>query len=438
MSFWRSVSVLVGGTALGHGITAATLPILTRLYGPEDFGIYASFSAVVATFAVAACLRYEISINIASTREESSSLVRLSLAMATLVGIAALFLLALAATFPQHPRFSSLGHLVYAAPLAMVLAGIMATLQNWLIREGDFAAIARTRVLQSASTATVQITLGWAQHLGVGLIVGYVGGFAAAALGLGARIARGGLPRSDNGGISFYWHLAKKYSNFPRYSTPEALLNSAALQVPILLIASLTGPSEAGYILLAMSVLQAPMSLVGSAIGQVFFSRASPAVQTGELPNLLIDTTEKLGRLGLGPIVAVSIAAPLFVPLFFGDSWHRTGALMVWMGPWFAAQFLTSPVSVVLQVLHKQKAALVLQGLGFVFRVAVIFGAHLLSATTGEAFALANFVFYCAYFLVIARIAGVRWGEVARIIGGALPYLAGWGTIAVIAVVIAR
>jgi hypothetical protein len=71
--------------------------------------------------------------------------------------------------------------------------------------------------------------------------------------------------------------LWSTYRRFPVYSTWEALANSAAIHVPVILVAAVAAPDEAGYLMLAMYVLQAPMSLIGAAVGQVYLSKA-PAV----------------------------------------------------------------------------------------------------------------------------------------------------------------
>lgn len=46
-NFIRSVGVLVGGTALAHGITALALPELSRLYSPADFSALFVFTSLL-------------------------------------------------------------------------------------------------------------------------------------------------------------------------------------------------------------------------------------------------------------------------------------------------------------------------------------------------------------------------------------------------------
>lgn len=57
--FARSVTVLAGGAVLGQAITVLVSPILTRLYSPEDFGVFGVYASILGIVTVIASLRYE-------------------------------------------------------------------------------------------------------------------------------------------------------------------------------------------------------------------------------------------------------------------------------------------------------------------------------------------------------------------------------------------
>ena len=58
-AFARGVGVLVGGTAGAQALMVLAAPLLTRLYSPEDFGLLAVYSGLLAICTVIAGLRYE-------------------------------------------------------------------------------------------------------------------------------------------------------------------------------------------------------------------------------------------------------------------------------------------------------------------------------------------------------------------------------------------
>ena len=56
------MGVLVGGTAFAQAIAVLALPLLTRLYTPDDFSVLAVYAALLGIISVVACLRLEIAI----------------------------------------------------------------------------------------------------------------------------------------------------------------------------------------------------------------------------------------------------------------------------------------------------------------------------------------------------------------------------------------
>ena len=59
---FQNFFLLSGGTALGQIIVVVFMPILTRLYTPNEFGLLASYVAILSLLSTASCLRYEIAI----------------------------------------------------------------------------------------------------------------------------------------------------------------------------------------------------------------------------------------------------------------------------------------------------------------------------------------------------------------------------------------
>jgi len=60
--FAKDVLKLASGTVLAQIISILSAPLLTRLFGPEAFGLAALFGSVSGIIGVVACLRYELSI----------------------------------------------------------------------------------------------------------------------------------------------------------------------------------------------------------------------------------------------------------------------------------------------------------------------------------------------------------------------------------------
>ena len=69
--FNRNVIVLMTGTTIAQAIPITMSPILTRIYSPDDFGVYALFVAVSAIFGSIANARYELAIMLPEKDEDA-------------------------------------------------------------------------------------------------------------------------------------------------------------------------------------------------------------------------------------------------------------------------------------------------------------------------------------------------------------------------------
>lgn len=78
------------------------------------------------------------------------------------------------------------------------------------------------------------------------------------------------------------------------------------------------------------------------------------------------------------------------------------GSMVLWMLPWFFMQVISSPVSMSLHVVGKQKTALVLQIFGLLLRAGgVIIITYFFRSYIFEYYAVSGFVFYSLYLLVV-------------------------------------
>lgn len=427
-TFARSVGILVGGTAIGHAITAATMPILTRLYSPADFGVLATFSSAFAIIVVAVCLRYEIAIPIARTDEEAANLLAVAASAATFVsGVVALAVLPMRSTIAGWLGQPALAAYLWMLPVCTCLAGLYAALQFWFVRRRQFGTLARTRVAQSTAASGSQIALAFTAAPPFGLLAGPVVSNAAGCVGTLARLSRNDRGTLRSISLDGMRHAAHAGSKFPLYSTGESLANSAAIHLPVMLIAALGSSAEAGQLMLAMFVVQAPIALIGNAISQVYLSRAPEALRSGELRTLTASVINTLARTGVGPLLFLGIIAPFVFESVFGPSWSRAGLLVSWLVPWFVVQFITTPVSMVLHVASRQRDALLLQLGGLLFRVGAVAAAyHLPGNRLTEAYAVSGLGFYVVYLTVIAWASGCSGEDLMQSLRDALPVSAAW------------
>ena len=408
--FARSVAVLTGGTASAQALPILVTPLLTRLYRPDDFGTLGVFSAILGVMAVVVGGQYETAIPIPKEDETAANLLGVALlCVALTTGVSAIAVAFFGDEIAGLVRQRALGGLLWLLPIGLGGVGAYVTLQFWAVRNRAFPRIARTRVTQASGGVVIQLLLGWGGAAALGLITGQIFTGCAGFLGLGRgalKEDRRSLRTITLGGMR---KAAAEFRRFPMYTAPEAFANSAAIQVPFLLVAQHAPGAEVGFLMLGMRLMQAPLSLIGSSVSQVYYAHAVTEHREGRLPGFTADVIGKLAGVGVGPMVFVGILAPWVCEPVFGAGWQRAGVLIAWMTPWFVFQFLSSPISQVLYVTSHQLAAMILQTSGLILRVAVVLVAA--SAVGGnraaEGYAVSGFVFYLVYLVVICRVAGV-------------------------------
>ena len=85
--FSRNVLTLMTGTTIAQAIPIAISPILTRIYTPEEFGIFALYMAFISIGAAIVTGKYEMAILLPKRNEYAKYLVVISIFLTTCFSI---------------------------------------------------------------------------------------------------------------------------------------------------------------------------------------------------------------------------------------------------------------------------------------------------------------------------------------------------------------
>ena len=403
--FARNVGMLTGGTAFAQGIAILATPILTRLYTPADFNPLAVYISTIGLTSVVACLRYNIAIPLPESDDEAINL----LALSCLSNLVVALLIAIPTILSPEEVAGLLGYraispYLWMVPIGVFLAATYDALQYWATRNSLMALITRTRVTRALFGPGTQLAIGVAHHSPFGLIFGHMVYCGMGVIGLARSLLRDDRDNLRSISMTKVMTTAKKYIRFPLYSVPEALLNTAGVEAPVLIITAFAAGPEAAYLMLAMRVMGLPMGLIGSSVAQVFLAEAPQQLRDGTLSEFVRRTMWVLFKRGGPFIVLIGLSAPFAFPVAFGETWARAGVIVAWTTPWFMLQFIASPVSMLLNVLNRLRTAMFLQLLGAVMRIgSVALAAFAVPAYMAEIYALSGAVFYLTYVVVLLR-----------------------------------
>ncbi|WP_159430752.1 lipopolysaccharide biosynthesis protein [Brachymonas denitrificans] len=391
---------LLTGTAGGQVIILISMPVISRLYSPADFGVYAVLNSVIAILGVAACLRYDVALALPRRGRDAVSLLCVGFLSLVLFSVIAPWFSVLVTDNAGAPiKYINEGLNFVIVVFGIFAFGGVALLQSWFIRRRRFILVSRNKVIQSFARVFIQIIAGVSgfvvNGLLLGVIVGYMVGFALYAKSIRLRLF--GLTNRRR-----VFEYASRYRKYPIYSTWEALANASAIYLPIIIMARYLPSEEVGYLNLAMMILQAPVGLIATSAAQIFLSEAPKRHAEGTLKVFFTEIVWRLAKMGVLPFLLVLVVLPFGVSEIFGDKWEPVGAMIIWMLPWFFMQLVASPVSMSFHVLGRQELALVLQVFSLLTRLAFIYLCVIyFESWVVEGYAISGFVVYLIYFLVV-------------------------------------
>ncbi len=226
---------------------------------------------------------------------------------------------------------------------------------------------------QATTLSGSQILLGFLSAGPVGLIIGQIIGQGLSSVVLGRNLIIEYKNFRSTTRIVDLQRVAVKYSRFPKILVFAHAINAAASYLPIFLITSLFSSGAAGIYYLVQRILSAPISLVGSAVGDVFRQEASELyAATGKCNTIFIRTFKKLLPFAVLMLLGVILAADYIFPIL-GNQWVEAAVFAKIMSIMFFFRLVTTPLSAMYLVAEKQTLDLIWQIVLFVLAAASFF-----------------------------------------------------------------
>lgn len=405
--FVRNVVTVASGTAASQVIVMAFTPLLTRLYGPEAYGILGVFMSIAGVLAAVSALTYPVAIVLPKTDEDALGLARLSLyvgmGMPIIVSINLFFF---GPVFLSLLNATEVLPLMYLIPVFMFTSVVSTVVGQWLIRKKAFSLTATVTVWHALVINIIKIGMGLVHPSAAVLVVTNTLGvlLTAVMMLIGLRKAHA-ISHDVIKNIELRpspWMLAKRHRDFPFLRTPQVLLNSVSHSLPIIMLAAFYGPTSAGFYSIALAVLGIPIVLIGGSVMQVFYPRINEAINRGEnTKSLIIKTTVALVLSGVLPFVIVIIAGPMLFSFVFGAEWRDAGIYAQWLSLWLFFQYINKPAVAAIPALQMQKGLLIYELVSTATKVIALYLGYAVFESDVTAIALFSLSGVAAYTWLI-------------------------------------
>lgn len=357
----RNIGKLFSANIIAQAVGLLIYPLLTRLYTPEDFGLLNLFTSIGGILVLLSTLEWYNAIVLPKEEQDAQAVVHLSFAgmgiLTLLLLLSVPFSTSIASLF-NEPKFATFYWLM---PIYVLLMGGWNVLNYWYIRKKMYDRISGYQISQSLFSAGYKAGFAFMPKTGGLIYASILSPLCSILLSLwmtGRKQLRP-LLKVDRDACR---RVAVQYANFPKYSTPRALLNQIVGQLPVLVLVPLFGTRLVGFWGMALMLSFVPISTISRSLYQVFFQKTMEMVHGGR---------------SIAPfyrwftLCTLAVVVPFFILLWWalpsltawllGAEWETTGEYIRWMLPWLACSLLCASTGYLVDIFFRQKGGLLFE-----------------------------------------------------------------------------
>ena len=333
--FMRGLAILTSASLLQNLISFGTMPIISRLFAPDDYGIAGLIMILGILPALWTTGQYHLALGVVRNRVEAVNIVALSVVMTLINAVIFFFILQF---FAHHPAFMpesfrNAAPYLWTIPLFMVVNAATGIARIWEIRNANYTSQVVNRVTESSGIAVSQIAFGFLGLGPIGLIAGRVFGFLCAAIhGFGRimkQIGREGLRQVSRVRMTV---LARRHWRFPVYQFSGDAMGEIARQLTPLLLAVYYPVEVVGLYWFATRLLERPAIVWGANVGRVFYQHAADKKKARQpIFRLYFRSTMMLVATAIIPFGIVIAFGPSIFGVLFGEQWTEAGEYARWI-----------------------------------------------------------------------------------------------------------
>lgn len=376
---------LATGVLAANLLSLATMPILTRWYPVEAFGVFAVFWALSTLIGLFSTLRLEVAIPTIHTEEDAQTIARVALLCA--VAVATTFLLVWSFTplpqllkIPFDPRFG-----LYVALCA--IGNAILQIQNQIaIKLGHMRALSLRNLIEKLIAVGGSLLLAGLPMQG--LILAQLCGVMNAALYLVAA-------NRATGALNFLvlpstaGRIVNAYRDYPLKHAPATAFNVLAGQLTPVLFSTLFSVQALGFYSLAQRLIDAPNAILNSALSVIYYKRVLTAPRE-DLRRLYWRMLRWLGLGMIAPLALVGLFASPLMVVVFGEAWEPSALYLALLLPLLYFRVLFTVGQTLLLALRRLSEDLWISVALFIATLGGILAANALFGTLEAAVAMTS------------------------------------------------
>jgi teichuronic acid exporter len=359
----KNIVTVASGSIVSQLIMLIFTPLLTRIYTPEAFGLYAVFFSALTIVAIFGSGRFEHAIVLPETREEAFVIVDIILALSFFVGlllsclIAFVYLLGIQGFIND---FVQLDSNIFYFPILIVVSALNSGLTYLLLRDKQYLQSSIVVIVQAVVTVAVSVLAGYLQLRTNGLILGLI------------------IGSSCSSGVLFYFtdyfkrqyffdfkQMRQKitfYKNFPKYLLVSDFATASSQHLAPIVLTSFFSSFLVGNFSMAVRILRIPVLIVSNSMSAVFRNNFADDYRSSkELNGKFVKYLSRLSAYGVIFFSIFFFASPYLFEFVLGNQWSTSGKMAQALSVMVFFEFLSIPFTSIYHLLNKQDALMKFQ-----------------------------------------------------------------------------
>lgn len=359
----KNILTMLSSSSVSQVIPFITAPILTRMYLPEDFGVYEIYYSLMTVFVVIPNLRLENAVLIEKTIDKCFNIlvfVFLSNVLFLILGLLIVFFLSDFIT--SYYNIDDVGNWIYMIPIGMFLSSIYNLLTILLIRFSKFKYLAFNKIFLTISNAAIQISFGVLMLGASGLIYGNIISYLLAVLLIAIptfKLIKNNEFHIEKGTIV---NAIKENKDFVIYTLPGDFISNFSNQLPTILIGKYFSSQSLGFYGMARRIIGLPLAFISGAIQDVFKKEATDEFNSkGNIKKTYTLTFGLLFIFGLILVSGLYLFGEVVIVGFLGEKWKPSVEIIQVLSVLFSIKFISGTLNYVFLIKSKQKLDLIFQ-----------------------------------------------------------------------------
>ncbi|HQO08871.1 MAG TPA: oligosaccharide flippase family protein [Clostridiales bacterium] len=411
--FLKNTGKLFGASFIAQLIPFIILPFLTRIYSPEDFGFWAYFLSLSGLLSIIMTGNYEFAIVLQKDDKDALETASGSILTGIIIFLSALIFMPIyldVVLSSAGIADKNYGYVILILIMAICM-GCYRIMNYWNNRKGRFNTTAQGNITRSVTSSAIQLVNGsLITRNYTGLVSGSVAGYFIGTIVQSKNFIKNFSKHRKEINLKSIKENLIKYKDFPKYFMPSEFMNNLSSNVPVIFLTNMFGSAAAGFYSIPQKFINMPLSMLGSSISQVYYTKASDMKKKDkDISGITEEIYKKLFIIGIVPLSIISAYGDYIFSYFLGSKWGVSGLYASVLAPWMLMVFASSPVSIIFATLEKQKISLKLNFWLLMIRIAsfLIGGLIFKSAFTAVfLFGASGFIYWLYLSFYIVSIAG--------------------------------